>query len=98
SAGRDNGDHCDAPAPPALPEDATFKRFDWPKRWPAFDGPLLLTELALRPAKFVEVQNIGDTKLSLADYALRIAPSGPGVDWPGPNAGTALTWPVDELA
>ncbi|HMI93336.1 MAG TPA: PEP/pyruvate-binding domain-containing protein, partial [Polyangiales bacterium] len=48
-------------------------------------------------ASYIEVVNIGKSALALADYSLRIAPSGPGLAPPGADAGTLLAWPSESL-
>ena len=95
TANRDNSAQCGpAPVPPI--EDDHFAPYTWPTT-PA-TGPLVVTELALRPAAFIEVLNIGSSPVSLSDYGLRIAPLAPGLPWPSVSAGTALSWPISELA
>jgi hypothetical protein len=95
---RANGDACGPPAPPELPEDARFSDYEWPEPWPPLRGPLVLSELALSPAGFVEVLNVGNAPVELDGYALRVSAHGPGLAWPGAADGMQLAWPEDELA
>jgi hypothetical protein len=96
--GRDNGVSCGPPEPPELLDSVSFAPFAWPNDWPGIKGPLLVTELALRPAGFVEVKNIGEADLSLEGYTLRLAPSAPGLALPQPTEGFALVWPAASVA
>jgi hypothetical protein len=94
--GRENGARCDPPAPPMLPDDATFEPYGWPA--PAPGGPLRISELALRPARFIELANVGGAPLDLTAYALRLAPHAPGQPWPDFAAGVAIALPAESLA
>ena len=91
---RDNGTSCEPPAPPELPEESTWADYTWPKNWPNARGPLVLSELALHPARFIEVLNIGKDEVALDDYTLQLDPTGPGVPWPRPKDSPALAWPA----
>lgn len=91
--GRANGDSCGAPSPPELGGDVTFSEYSWPEPWPQLPGPLVLGELALAPAGFVEVLNVADTPVELAAYALHLAPHAPGLAWPQLDAGVRVAWP-----
>jgi hypothetical protein len=95
---RQNGDACGPPPPPELKDDVRFSRFEWPEPWPEPAGPLVLSELALSPARFVEVLNTSEQTVELASYALRVAPHAPAIPWPGASDGVALAWPVSTLA
>jgi hypothetical protein len=95
---RQNGSRCGPPDAPELPPDTTFARYAWPVPWPARPQPLVLTELALRPAGFVEVLNTASNAVDLSAYQVRIAPHVVGKPWPGLNEGTALSWSVRMLA
>jgi hypothetical protein len=92
---RENGTTCEPPAPPNLREDITFAPYTWETPFPKIEGPLVLSELALRPAAFVEVLNASDAPVDLADYSVELASMAPGDAWPKPAAGTALAWPSD---
>jgi hypothetical protein len=90
---RDNGDRCEPPPPPNLVDGETFQDFTLPAPFPAITGPLVISELGLRPASFVEVLNASDATVPLADYALRVAASDQQLDWPGSSEGHLLAWP-----
>lgn len=95
--GRANGEHC-GPAPlPDLPEQSTWTGYSWPSPWPARPEPIMLTELALRPAGFIEIWNPSSLPVDLTQYQLGIAPHRAGIPWPGVSDGTALAWPVQTL-
>ena len=95
---RANGESCEPADPPELSDDVQFAPYAWPERFAAPKGPLVISELALRPARYVEVVNIGDSALKLADYALRVDATGPGLAPPGADAGALLAWPSAALA
>lgn len=95
---RANGEVCGPPPPPELPEEVVFPEYAWAEPWPFPPTPLAVTEIALRPAGFVEVLNVGDAALDLADFALRLAPQKPGQPWPARDQGALLAWPVARLA
>ncbi|HEY6079063.1 MAG TPA: PEP/pyruvate-binding domain-containing protein [Polyangiaceae bacterium] len=90
---RPNGESCEPPPPPNLVDDIEFADYDWPAPFPPIAGPLVLSELALLPAAFVEVLNASEASVALADFELRLAPQAPGQAWPDAAAGVALTWP-----
>jgi hypothetical protein len=94
---RENGTRCGPPPTPELPETTSFAPYTWPVPWPARATPLALTELALRPAGFIEVLNTSATALNLSNYQLTIAPHTVGVPWPLATDGTVLAWPVATL-
>lgn len=96
--GRANGERCDPPAPTGLPDDVTFQPFAWPPVWPEPGGPLRISELALRPANFIELENAGDEAIDLSAFALRLAPQAPGEAWPDAAAGVELALPAGPLA
>jgi hypothetical protein len=93
---RSNGTRCDPAPPPEPPEEARWPAFTWPSDWPASRGPLVLSELALKPARFIEVANIGSAPVELRDYALRVSPIAPGESWPDQTAGTQIAWGAHE--
>ncbi|MDH5671559.1 MAG: lamin tail domain-containing protein [Myxococcales bacterium] len=94
SPGRENGDRCEPPAPPELEDDVHFAPYGWPRDWAAPAGPLRLSELALRPAAFVELYNASDAEVSLKGVSLRVASHGPGQPWPPVSDGHALPLPT----
>lgn len=97
---KSNGDACQPPEPPNLSDQVTFEPYDWPTRYLAPPGPLVVSELALNPARFVEVLNTSDEPVRLDDYRLNLAAFAPGQPWPAAADGAALSWPNDvtELA
>jgi hypothetical protein len=92
---RENGETCEPPPPPNLNDDITFAPYTWETPYPPLEGPLVLSELALRPAGFVEVLNASDEDVELADFSVELASMSPGVAWPEPGTGTLLAWPAD---
>ena len=92
---RANGDSCVPPPPQNLTDDLTFAPYQWETAPLKPDGPLVLSELALKPASFVEVLNASDSSVDLADYSLRLASMAPGQAWPTATEGTLLAWPAD---
>lgn len=92
---RKNGDTCQPPEPPNLSDDVKFLPYEWELPYPPTGSPLVISELLLRPASFVEVLNASDSDVTLGDYALRLAPMSPGAAWPAPADGTLLAWPND---
>jgi hypothetical protein len=93
-----NGASCLPPPPPELPNSVMFDAYTWPEGWPAAPSPLVITELALRPAGFVELLNSGAQPLDLTKYSLRLAGLAPDQKWPTASVGVALPWPSTELA
>jgi hypothetical protein len=96
SPGRPNGQRCGPPPPPELPPGIEFPPFTWPGD-PALPAPLAISEVALFPARFVEVVNHTAEPVDLSAFELRLAPLGPGDPLPGGAAGTALSWPQPSL-
>ena len=94
---RANGAHCGPPPTPELPTDATYKPYPWPTPWPPRAAPLALTELALRPAGFIEVLNTSTVAIDLSAYRLTVAPHAVGLPWPAATDGISLAWPTTSL-
>ncbi len=90
---RPNGSTCEPPPPPNLSDDVEFADYEWPAPFPAVVGPLVVSELALQPAAFVEVLNASAESVAVADFELRIAPQAPGQHWPDATNGVLLAWP-----
>jgi hypothetical protein len=88
---RANGATCQAPEPPQL-RDRSWPPYAFPEDWQRSAGPLVVTELALKTAQFVEVRNIGAEPLELSRYKLRLAAIQPGQPWPAADSGEALAW------
>ncbi len=95
---RENGSRCGPPNTPELPEDTHFAAYAWPSPWPARPQPLMLTELALRAAGFIEVLNTAATAVDLSTFELRVAPHRVGDPWPTATDGAGLPWPMPTLA
>ncbi|MEE8409905.1 MAG: lamin tail domain-containing protein [Myxococcota bacterium] len=96
--GRSNGDACEPPPPPELPEEMTFLPYTWPAPWPPAPAPLALSELALRPASFIEVINAAATAVDLTQYSLTVSAHAPGLPWPTATDGVTLSWPTPTAA
>jgi hypothetical protein len=92
--GRDNGAACSPPWLGGLEEDAVFAPYSWPASFPQRSGPLAITELALRPAAFIELKNLGSEPVALAAFALSIAPHRPGQPWPDVTDGLFVDFPL----
>lgn len=95
--GRPNGTRCGPLPTPELPPDTTFAPYTWPVPWPARAQPLALTELALRPAGFIEVANTSAGPVDLAQYRLTIATHAVGKPWPTATEGAVIAWPQASL-
>lgn len=94
---RPNGETCGSAAELVDPDDVTFADFDWANAPKSLPSPLAITELALRPARFVEILNTTDQTVSLSEYALGVAPHRFGSPWPARDAGTTVALPDVEL-
>ncbi|HET6283507.1 MAG TPA: lamin tail domain-containing protein, partial [Polyangia bacterium] len=92
SPGRRNGDRCGPAPPPELPDEQHFRPYTWPPQ-PGPPAPLAITEVALFPARFVEVKNTSASAVTLADFTLRVAAFSPAQAIPGPGQGSPLSWP-----
>jgi hypothetical protein len=92
--GRSNGSACGPPPPAELPTLATFTPYPGPPIGAAINGPLVISEAALRPAQFIEILNAGAAPLPLADFSLRVAATGPGLLFPGVSDGIEVPWPA----
>ena len=79
---RENGASCGPPPPVPPPDDLTFLPFRFPEHWPPASQPLSISEAALRPAGFVEVENTSGAAVELGDYELWLAPHRMGSPWP----------------
>ncbi|WP_437634119.1 PEP/pyruvate-binding domain-containing protein [Sorangium sp. So ce854] len=88
-----NGATCDPPEPPNLDDRIEFAPFAWPAPFPAVAGPLVISELGLRPAGFVEVLNTSDEAVALDGFALRLSALSPGEPMPDAETGALLAWP-----
>ena len=91
--GRPNGDSCGPPPPPVLPQTVSFQPYAWQLPYPPVTGPLAISELALRPAEFVELLNVTSDPVNLNEFEVRLGPTEPGVEFPGPADGVQLPLP-----
>src|SRR6185503_9532524 len=85
------------PRPPGLPPTIEFAPYTWPEAPPGPPGPLAVTEVALFPARFVEVQNTSTAAVDLNDVVLFLQPLAPGdplPDWFGATTLRAIPWPA----
>ena len=88
SPGRPNPSECGplpSPPPPPLP---VYEEYVWDA--PAWPRGVVLSELALRPAEFVELRNTTDAPLSVEGWSIGIAPHGPGRPWPASRDGASI--------
>jgi hypothetical protein len=90
---RGNGGRCGPGPPPPPPGDLTFAPYTWADVWPPVVAPLAITELALRPADFIELENTSGEPLELSTFVLRAAANTVGVPFPGANDGVELALP-----
>ena len=88
-----NGDTCGPPSVPDLPQTMSFLPFEWPSPWPAPPLPLRLTELALRPAAFIEVLNGSSEPFDLSQCQFTLAATSVGRGFPSAADGIALPLP-----
>ncbi len=92
SPGAQNADECTA-RPATFPvDDVEFEDYTWPDEVPPTAFPLRISEIALRPASFVEVENLSESTILLSDYELRVAAHHPDQPWPTGSDGVALAW------
>jgi hypothetical protein len=96
--GTSNGDQCVPPVPPDIESSVTYAPYEFPEPFPAVGGPLVISELALNPASFIEILNVSSTAQALSNYALRSSTTGPGLAWPTQAQGTLIPLPDVSLA
>lgn len=92
---RANGELCGPPPPQNLVDGITFEPYSWETPFPKLQGPLVLSELSLLPAGFIEVLNASDSDVDLTDFEIRLAPLKPGQAWPAAGEGALLAWPAE---
>ncbi len=92
-----NGDECTTPQPYGLVTTENYAAFDWPQHHPELPSPLIISELALLPAEFIELENHSDETQILADFRLEIAPIRPGEPFPEMGEGLELALPDEQL-
>lgn len=96
--GKSNGQRCGPNPVPPLEDDVTFTEFpdaQWPPLAPAGLG---INELAILPARFIEVKNFSATTVNTADYRLILAAYPPTSGLPAFNADNAMDLPSLSLA
>ncbi len=98
SPGRPNGDRCGPPPRPELPAIESYAPYQGAPIGRASPGPLVISEAALRPARFVEIANVTQSAVDLTGYVLRLAAHGPGLPLPDTTIGTLLPWPAATIA
>lgn len=94
---RKNGERCGPSSLGSQLEHIEFAPYAWPATWPEPSSPLAITQLALRPAQFVEVTNSSGARVVLSDYVLRLAAQKPGQALPDYDSGLLLNWPKTAL-
>ncbi|HEY0713747.1 MAG TPA: PEP/pyruvate-binding domain-containing protein, partial [Polyangia bacterium] len=94
---RHNGDRCAPPPPPEPPVQITYAPYTAGGLGPVLTGPLAVSEVALRPARFVEVQNVSTAAVRVRDFQVRLSAIEPGTPLPTAVMGTALAWPADTM-
>jgi hypothetical protein len=92
-----NGDTCGPPPVPDLPEETTYAPYTWPSPWPPLPQPIMLTELALRPASFIELLNTTDEAIDLSQYQVTLAMHDVGHPWPSITDGVQFASPQTNL-
>ncbi len=92
-----NGDTCGPPPVPDLPEETAYAPYTWPSPWPPLPQPIMLTELALRPASFIELLNTTDATIDLSQYQVTLATHDVGHPWPIITDGASLAWSQTNL-
>ncbi len=97
TAGMVNGATCGPPPPPSLEPEVDFDPYTWADPWPFPPTPLALSEVALRPAGFVELINVTDAPVDLATFSLRLSTIAPGMPWPTRAEGVVLALPAAML-
>jgi len=94
-----NGSACEPPEAPPLPNDVKFASYTWPEGFGEESGPLVISELALRPAGFIELLNLSDAPVTLeGQVSLRLATMLPGATLPDAASGVNLSLPSATLA
>ncbi len=89
-----NGKTCEPKANDGFIDDVTFTEYAFPEDYLVPTSPLILSELALKPAAFIELENIGGAPLSLDDWALTITAHKPGQAFPSVLEGIFVDLPA----
>lgn len=94
---RRNGATCEPTLVTGLDGDAVFADYVWPSP-KAPTSPLIVSELALKPASFVELVNVSTTSVALGEWALTVDAHTPGTAWPSALNGSFIDLPDTTLA
>jgi hypothetical protein len=78
-------------------DELPFSEFDY-ATWPAKPNTLAINEVAIFPARFIEVKNFGPNAIELSNFLLRLAAYSPTVKLPIFNTQQSLTLPNQTLA
>ncbi len=97
TTGQPNGKTCSPPLPVSAVIDETYLPYQLPTPYPALPDGIALSELALRPARFIELVNLAKTPRSLAGLKLELAHTAPGLAWPKSGDGQSVSLPDVEL-
>ncbi len=98
SPNRPNGDNCQSTATPGVNDDIRFESFpetSWPQ--PVVPGGLAINEIALLPADFIEIINLGDEARDLGEFTLALTRLSPLEDMPPPAELKSLAMPAMTL-
>ena len=98
SPGKKNTESCQPPKQSYIEDDLEFEEFDlgyWPRLTP---NSLGLSELAMFPAEYIELENYGDSSVNLADYRLVIRAIGANDGLPDFNGADLIELPNVNLA
>lgn len=93
-----NGSRCAPPVAKGLVTEQSFEEYEWQSPFPELPGPLAISELALLPASFIELENTSEAAINLDDFSLTIAPIYPGLPLPEADAGQVVELPEMSLA
>lgn len=93
----ENGDRCRTPDPYGLVTGAEYEEYDWPEVYPDLPTPLSISELALLPANFIELENTSGGEVSLAGYRFELAAISPGQPFPALGEGEPIPLHSAEL-
>ena len=99
SPNKPNADSCKGVSAPTVDDNITFKPFN-KSEWPATVVPksLAINELALLPARFIEVKNYGASPIDLNNYRLVIGAMNANSALPPWSANAAIKLPNITLA
>lgn len=90
---RANGEQCGPPVTPMIEDNISFEGFNtnaWPQISPRSLG---INELALFPARFIEIKNFSAEVLNLENYSLSLTAYTPNSSVPTLNSNNAISLP-----